>query len=297
MSNKRQSAANIALQGYLDDLSASEPLISCASKSASESSVSKPSASRPSVSGASISKETSLKTQSDEHQQIISQKVMNAQRLLNKANPIEAVLDLALASGAVKDERLEIKESSVANQNKEKSDNADIISSEEIRSKDLSLKESLPANFQALLCEVSGVTIALPLIELGGIHKIDKLSMNAKKPSWFKGVLIKGDLQFNCIDAATWLVPQKYSNVNAAIDNNGKVGASNVQESDYQFAVQLGKSEYALCCHSINNTIELTSNDVKWRSNSQKHPWLAGLLKEKMCALIDGAKMVQEVLT
>jgi purine-binding chemotaxis protein CheW len=31
----------------------------------------------------------------------------------------------------------------------------------------------------------------------------------------------------------------------------------------------------------------LSKEDVKWRTNDSKRPWLAGVIKEKMCALID----------
>ncbi len=39
-----------------------------------------------------------------------------------------------------------------------------------------------------------------------------------------------------------------------------------------------------------------TSWDVKWRGESTKRAWSAGVLKDKMCALVDGARMVQVVL-
>jgi purine-binding chemotaxis protein CheW len=31
----------------------------------------------------------------------------------------------------------------------------------------------------------------------------------------------------------------------------------------------------------------LQPDDVKWRTSASKRPWLAGVIKEKMCALID----------
>lgn len=265
MAIKQESAASLALKSYLDDLTETLP-----SANYSDSAL------------------ISTKVAS------IDSKITTAERLLNKAQLLDTIVEAAPENNPLPVEQNignELLDTNNAQQDKEISEIADITYKQEIRSLDVSLQESLPAHFQVLLCEVSGVTIAIPLIELGGIHKIDKLSMVAKKASWFKGVLIKGNDKYNCIDAATWLVPEKYSKAKQA-NNAGE----HAQQDEYKFAVQLGKSPYALCCNSISHTIELTTGDVKWRANTKTHPWLAGLLKEKMCALIDGAKMVQEVL-
>jgi purine-binding chemotaxis protein CheW len=40
------------------------------------------------------------------------------------------------------------------------------------------------------------------------------------------------------------------------------------------------------------NTVELNKSDVKWRNNSNKRPWLAGMVKDRMCALINVAELV-----
>jgi hypothetical protein len=171
--------------------------------------------------------------------------------------------------------------------NKENAANADIRDTEGnysdgTRDVSISLKDSLPSNFQVLLCSVANITIAIPLVELGGIHKLTKIAPMAKQPSWCKGIFLKGSEKFICIDAAEWLIPSKY--------------ASSSDGEAYKFAVQLGKSQYMLCCNSINTTVEVSCHDVKWRENPATRPWLAGLLKERMCALIDGATLVKEVL-
>ena len=170
---------------------------------------------------------------------------------------------------------------------KENRVNADIYNtrsnnSGQTRKLSISLKDSLPNRFQVLLCDIANVTIAIPLIELGGIHQLTQISSIAKQPSWCRGILIKGSDKFTCIDAAAWLVPKRY--------------AATKLRSEYEFAVQLGKSPYVLCCNSVRATLEVCKDDIKWRDNTTNRPWLSGLLKEKMCALIDGAQMLQDVL-
>lgn len=169
---------------------------------------------------------------------------------------------------------------------KENAENADIYSKQsnvgQMRSVSISLKDSLPNRFQVLLCEIAHVTIAIPLVELGGIHKLSKISALAKQPNWCLGLLVKGNDKFTCIDALTWLLGPQY--------------AEKAQTRNYQFGVQLGKSPYLLCCDNVSTTIEVCKDDIKWRENTQKRPWLQGMLKERMCALIDGAHMVNDVL-
>jgi purine-binding chemotaxis protein CheW len=37
----------------------------------------------------------------------------------------------------------------------------------------------------------------------------------------------------------------------------------------------------------VNQPITLVPEDVKWRSDRSKRPWLAGTVKDHMCALLD----------
>jgi purine-binding chemotaxis protein CheW len=62
---------------------------------------------------------------------------------------------------------------------------------------------------------------------------------------------------------------------------------------DYRFVINLGKTPWGLACEKLVNTVELNKSDVKWRANTGKRPWLAGMVKEKMCALINVAELVQ----
>ena len=56
---------------------------------------------------------------------------------------------------------------------------------------------------------------------------------------------------------------------------------------DYQYLITLGDSQWGLLAEKLINNITLSKEDVKWRTNKSKRPWLAGVIKEKMCALID----------
>ncbi|MFC3120389.1 chemotaxis protein CheW [Agaribacter flavus] len=144
---------------------------------------------------------------------------------------------------------------------------------------ELSLEKRLPSTFQALFFEVAGIKLAIPLVELGGIHEMKKLTPLPGKADWVLGVLIKGSEKLNCIDTAKWVMPERYTQQLA-------------DSLQYSYAVQLGKTPWVLACEALKDTEELSITDIKWRDQTGSRPWLAGMVKEKMCALIDAEKLV-----
>lgn len=141
------------------------------------------------------------------------------------------------------------------------------------------LQEKLPARFQALFFEVAGMTLAVPLVELGGIMELQELNKLPGKPSWSMGLMLKNQDKYHCVDTAKWVMPEKYSAAMAA-------------SLQYAYVVQLGKSPWALACEKLADTHQLSHDDIKWRSQDNKNPWLAGTIKQKMCALIDAARLI-----
>jgi len=264
------SPANDALQHYFDDLVAPIPLH---------------------LPSTAHEDRVALKVDEQDRDAQISQKLSQAEKLLAKANfidrdlPISNEISLANIPTSANDSVQEYDK--CPSVDKEKFTNADntmssFENSGQIRSVSISLRNSLATKFSVLLCDIANVTVAIPLVELGGIHKLSKLSSIAKQPAWCMGVLLKGNEKFICIDASHWLAP--------------KQSTCSGKESNYTFAVQLGKTPYLLCCDNISTTVEICSDDVRWRNNPTSRGWLAGLLKQRMCALIDGAQMLQEVL-
>ena len=216
------------------------------------------------------------------------EKLNQAERLLARANSISSLINdsFATATESVGLQSIDYDEALVTCSTENIQSDPSLQNERNLHKgnhSQISLRDSLPNQFQVLLCDVAGVTIALPLVELGGIQKLTKITKIAKKPSWFMGVMLKGDEKLNCIDASAWIRPERYASQQNA-------------QTNYQFAVQLGKTPYALCCDGVSTTLALSKDDIKWRENTKNTPWLVGLLKENMCALIDGAKMVQNVL-
>lgn len=129
--------------------------------------------------------------------------------------------------------------------------------------------------FPALFFTVSGITFAVPLTDLGGIHQLQKVTPLFGKPDWFSGVMTHRDTQLNVVDSTRWFMPDQTNN------------------EDYQYLVMLGESQWGIECHKLIGTETLRYDQIKWRDKPGKRPWLAGMVKEKMCALLH----VQELLT
>lgn len=141
------------------------------------------------------------------------------------------------------------------------------------------LEEQLENAFQALFFEVSGLTLAVPLITLGGIHQLEKVSPIVGKPLWFKGVMLYRQQKLHVVDSARWVMPEKYAQLNE-------------QQLAYHYLVMLGDSAWGLACNRLVNTVTLNKTDVQWREQKGKRPWLAGMVKQRMCALIDVYQLV-----
>ena len=133
--------------------------------------------------------------------------------------------------------------------------------------------------FQALFFKLAGLTLAVPLTELGGIHNLEKLNSLFGKPDWFLGIQLHRQEKLSVVDSAKWVMPEKY---------NEKLAES----LNYQYLIMLGESHWGLACESLIDTITLSQEDVKWREARGKRPWLAGLVKDQMCALVDVQQMI-----
>lgn len=135
-------------------------------------------------------------------------------------------------------------------------------------------------SFQAMFFDVAGLTVAVPLIELGGIHNAESTSSLMGKPDWFKGVMIHREEKINVVDTARWVMPEKCD--------------QNLLDSlNYQYVIMLSESAWGLLAENLVDTVTLQQDDVKWLDAPSKRPWLAGLVKDRMCALLDVEALIK----
>lgn len=129
--------------------------------------------------------------------------------------------------------------------------------------------------FECLLFKVKGLTLAVPLVELGGIIKIEKQPTPIfGQPSWFLGMLRSNKSNVCMVDTAQWVLPP------TLIDQHPE---------PYQLVIRIHDSQWGLSCNQVDRSISLQPDQVRWRTSLGKRPWLAGTVIEHMCALIDAA--------
>ncbi|KJG40342.1 chemotaxis protein CheW [Photobacterium angustum] len=126
--------------------------------------------------------------------------------------------------------------------------------------------------FQALFFEVNGVTFAVALTELGGIHQLGDLNRLLGRPSWYLGLQSTREQKLDVVDTARWVMPKKL--------------VGDEYRDNYRYIVMLGDSQWGLASDKLHGTKVLNGNDIRWREKAGKRPWLAGMVKDKMCALI-----------
>lgn len=164
------------------------------------------------------------------------------------------------------------------------SDSADVATESELETQagghqlDNWQTTSRTEDFQVLYFDVNGVTFAVPLDELGGIHQITELSHIIGKPSWYLGLQMNKEHQLDVVDSAKWVMAEKLANDD--------------YKDNYQYIVMLGESSWGLASTELMGTELLNTDKVRWREQAGKRPWLAGMVKEKMCALIHVEAMV-----
>ena len=135
---------------------------------------------------------------------------------------------------------------------------------------------SVEDEFQALFFVVHGVTFAVPLTDLGTIAELDKVTSIFGKPEWFMGLMNHRDLKLNVVDFVKWAMP----NVAGGSD-------------DFKYTIQLQGSKWSITCDELLGNEYLNKSSIQWRSTAGKRPWLAGLVKDKMCALVHVDELIK----
>lgn len=131
--------------------------------------------------------------------------------------------------------------------------------------------------FECLIFRVAGLQLAVPLVLLGAIHKIEsKVKPIPGRPQWYMGMLPDRDQNLRIVDTAEWIMAGR-------VPGGAREG--------YRFVIRLDNSEWALACDEVAQSFTLDPEEVRWRSARSKRPWLAGTVIKHMCALIDVGTM------
>ncbi|WP_372996939.1 chemotaxis protein CheW [Marinobacter sp.] len=127
--------------------------------------------------------------------------------------------------------------------------------------------------FECLIFTVAGLQLAVPLILLGAIHRIEEeIRPIPGSPRWYMGIRPDRDQNLRVVDTAEWIMA-------------GRVPPE--ARDNYRFVIRLDNSDWGLACDDVAQSFTLRPDEVRWRTARSKRPWLAGTVIDHMCALID----------
>ncbi|MGO1503178.1 MAG: chemotaxis protein CheW [Marinobacter sp.] len=131
--------------------------------------------------------------------------------------------------------------------------------------------------FECLIFTVAGLQLAVPLVLLGAIHRIEEeIRPIPGSPRWYMGIRPAAHQNLRVVDTAEWIMA-------------GRVPAG--ARDNYRFVIRLDNSQWGLACDDVAQSFTLSPGDVRWRTARSKRPWLAGTVIEQMCALVDVSTM------
>ena len=127
--------------------------------------------------------------------------------------------------------------------------------------------------FECLLFSVGGLTLAVPLVELGSIYKItEELTPLFGQADWFMGLLPVKDSNLRVVNTAKVVMPERYSET---------------MDEAFKYVVSINGVDWCLSVDEVSEAITLDPDAVRWRTGRSKRPWLAGTVVDQMCALLD----------
>jgi len=131
--------------------------------------------------------------------------------------------------------------------------------------------------FECLLFTVGGLTLAVPLTELGAIyHLTEEMTPIFGQVDWFLGILPVKERNIRVVNTAKVVMPERYCE-------------AMIEKFDY--IISLNGVDWALAVDGVSESISLEPDNIRWSSKSGKRPWLAGTVIEHMCALLDVSQL------
>ena len=131
--------------------------------------------------------------------------------------------------------------------------------------------------FQTLLFRVTGLTLAVPLVELSGVQvwARDQVTPMPGHADWYLGLMEYRGRQVPIIDTALLVLPA---------DRRLRLPEP---EERLQRVVFIADGRWGLACNEVAEVIALEQSAVRWRTQRSRRRWLAGTVIEQMCAIID----------
>ncbi len=136
------------------------------------------------------------------------------------------------------------------------------------------------SDFQALLFDVEGLKLAIPLHQLNGIitWPDTPLPKIPDKPNWYLGLYSRPPQHTQVIDTRHIVLPSQYQK----------------EQHDPHFIVSIANGKWGLACNKVESVVTLSPDEVRWRQHPGKRPWLAGTVLDQMCSILNIEELVKQ---
>ncbi len=148
------------------------------------------------------------------------------------------------------------------------------------------LPEHLPAwarqNFEVIHVEVANANLALHVLNIETVQPWDarKITPMPGHENWFLGLYSYQDVNIPIINIASYLFPNKQQ-----------------KPLDYHqiiiFSAPQSKKIWGMVCEKVHDMEVLQPDNIQWRKSIEKNPWLLGVIKERMCSILDVEKFAE----
>ncbi|MDT8406922.1 MAG: chemotaxis protein CheW [Methylococcales bacterium] len=131
------------------------------------------------------------------------------------------------------------------------------------------------ASFQVLLFRLNQVTMAAPLLQLATTAQFQDITTKLpKQPAWLLGLQRVQQRHLAIIDSQFIFM--------------GTSGAGrDPAQSHYTHILISEQQRWALACDELLSVVTLAPEQVRWRTQRQRRPWLMGSVIDDLTMLID----------
>lgn len=134
-----------------------------------------------------------------------------------------------------------------------------------------------PDSIQALLFEVAGLTLALPVQAVKDVISDAMVEASVTEQRAIAiGTFNHGGISCRVIDTARLVL---------SAERAAQLTADAAERT--RCLVVIGDGRWALGCNRKGDVVELERASIKWRTAEGKRPWLAGMVTARQCALLD----------
>lgn len=139
-------------------------------------------------------------------------------------------------------------------------------------------------SFACLSFRVRGLSLAAPLIHLGGILRIeDRLRPLSAQAEWFMGMLRWNGQNIRVVDTARLLASESETSAVEGSDSS----------RGYDSVVIINDSNWGLAIDSDAESVALSADDIRWRVRRGSRPWMAGVASGSLCSVLEISAVIR----